>query len=204
MPLRRFDSDLRHSKKAATLIGVDEAGRGPWAGPVVTAAVELPLDPSGELLEARDSKALSPDKREALFKVILKQARVFFDVAGPREIDRDNILRATLSSMGRAVKRLQPGDSTLVVVDGNREIPGLDVPQLTVVDGDKKSLSVAAASIVAKVVRDRRMRRLALRYPGYGFAEHKGYGTPKHREALRRLGPCPIHRRSYKPVKEVL
>ncbi len=185
------------------MIGVDEAGRGPLAGPVVVAAVALPEVPSAMLRGVRDSKLMTPMSRERLFGVICSQAlAVSVAWAHPLVIDRRNILRATLLAMRRAARRAArktPGP-VLVLIDGPYRAPRLGLAQRAVIDGDKKSLSVAAASIVAKVVRDRWMARLERRYPGYGFSSHKGYGTKAHGEALTRLGPCRAHRRSYAPV----
>lgn len=201
---RRFDADARRRAPGARLVGVDEAGRGPLAGPVVVAAVALPEEPSAELREARDSKQMTPKGRERLFGVIRSQAlAISVAWAYPDVIDRDNILAATLAAMGRASRRAAAksgGGSFLVLVDGPRPIRDASLNQRTVIDGDAKSLCIAAASIVAKVVRDRWMERLARVHPGYGFAEHKGYGTKKHLEALSALGPCAAHRRSYAPV----
>jgi ribonuclease HII len=201
---RRFDADARRRAAGAVLVGVDEAGRGPLAGPVVVAAVALPEDPSAELCGARDSKTLTPKSRERLFGVVRSQAlAVSVAWAYPSAIDRDNILAATLAAMGRAAKRVASksgGGRALVLVDGPRAIRNFDLPQETIVDGDAKSLCIAAASIVAKVVRDRWMARLDRRHPGYGFAVHKGYGTKVHMAALDRLGVCSAHRLSYAPV----
>lgn len=183
---------------------MDEAGRGPLAGPVVVAAVALPEEPSPELREARDSKRMTPKGRERLFGVIRSQAAcVSVAWAHPGAIDEYNILKATLLAMGRASRRAAVeagGRSFLVLVDGPHRIPAFELPQQAVIDGDDKSLSIAAASIVAKVVRDRWMTRLERRYPGYGFSRHKGYGTKIHLAALDDLGPCAAHRRSYAPV----
>lgn len=185
-------------------MGVDEAGRGPLAGPVVVAAVALPEEPSAELCEARDSKTMTPKGRERLFGVVRSQAlAVSVAWAHPSVIDRDNILAATLAAMGRAARRAAAkagGGRFLVLVDGPRPIRDAALEQETVVDGDDKSLCIAAASIVAKVVRDRWMERLERRHPGYGFSVHKGYGTKRHLEALDRLGVSAAHRRSYAPV----
>ncbi|NNN06411.1 MAG: ribonuclease HII [Elusimicrobia bacterium] len=201
---RRFDAQARARAHAARLVGVDEAGRGPLAGPVVVAAVVLPEEPSPELCAARDSKTMTPKSRERLFGVVRSQAlAVSVAWAQPREIERDNILRATLRAMGRAARRAaaKSGNSPLLVlIDGPRRALNLDLPQEAVIDGDAKSLSVAAASVVAKVVRDRWLKRLDRRRPGYGFAAHKGYGTKAHLDALDRLGPCDAHRRTYAPV----
>jgi ribonuclease HII len=201
---RRFDADARRRAAGARLIGVDEAGRGPLAGPVVVAAVALPEEPSAELRQARDSKLMTPKGRQRLFGVVRSQAlAVSVAWAYPSMIDRDNILAATLAAMGRCARRTAAkcGDGpVLVLVDGPRAIRNFELPQRTIVDGDAKSLSIACASIIAKVVRDRWMERLDRRHPGYGFAQHKGYGTEGHFEALDRLGPCRIHRFSYEPV----
>lgn len=183
---------------------MDEAGRGPLAGPVVVAAVALPEEPSAELRGARDSKLMTPKGRERLFGVVRSQAlAVSVAWAHPAEIDRVNILAATLAAMGRAARRAAAkagGAAFLVLVDGPHPIRGFALPQEAVVDGDDKSLCVAAASIVAKVVRDRWMERLDRRRPGYGFAKHKGYGTKEHLDALARLGVSSAHRLSYAPV----
>ena len=195
---------MRRRASGARLIGVDEAGRGPLAGPVVVAAVALPEEPSAELSGARDSKLMTPKGRERLFGVICLQASaVSVAWAYPDEIDRDNILAATLAAMGRASKRVAKrmgGDSVHILVDGPRPIRNFALPQTPVIDGDAKSLSIAAASIVAKVVRDRWMEKINRRHPGYGFAQHKGYGTKAHLAALDRLGVSKVHRLSYAPV----
>jgi ribonuclease HII len=197
---RGFDAALRRSLGLTELIGVDEAGRGPLAGPVVVAAVLLGPEPLPELRRVRDSKALLEEEREALFEPILRRARGVAVVAvQPRSIDKLNILAATLLAMRRAVLKLK--NPALVVVDGNCPIRGLRQPQMALVDADARSLAVACASVVAKVTRDRLMVRLDKRYPGYGLAQHKGYATRAHRAALRKLGPSPIHRRSFRPVR---
>lgn len=197
-----FDDGLRRSLGVVELIGVDEAGRGPLAGPVVAAAVRLGPRQASRLAEARDSKALTAERRERLFAKIRETASaVSIAWAQPRRIERENILQATLDSMRRAVSRIDgPG---FVLVDGNQPVPGLSRPQLTIIDGDVYSLAVSCASIVAKVFRDRCLTRLDRRYPGYGFSRHKGYGTKGHLQALQRLGPCPIHRRTFQPVAEL-
>ena len=204
----RFDTTLRASRRAGWLIGVDEAGRGPWAGPLVVAAVRLGSNVPIELLAARDSKLLSPSRRETLCVAIrARAAAVSVAWAHPREIERTDILAATLAAMRRAVRRAAsgvPARRCLVVVDGNRRIPELSLEQLTVVGGDRLSLAVSCASIVAKVVRDLWMSRLDRRYPGYGLARHKGYGTAIHREALLRLGPASVHRRTFSPVRQLI
>lgn len=181
-----------------TVAGVDEAGRGPLAGPVVAAAVVL--DASLDWDGVGDSKQLSPARREKLYARVLSQARAFaWCVTGPRAIDRDNIRRATLHSMARAVARLRVAPD-LVLVDGDARVPELACAQRTVIGGDATCLSIAAASILAKVVRDRIMTRLDAVWPAYGFAQHKGYGTAEHMAAIRAHGPCPAHRMSFAPM----
>jgi ribonuclease HII len=177
--------------------GVDEAGRGPLAGPVVAAAVILP--PGYSHPGIRDSKKLSPAQRERIFPVIGREASACaVALATPEEIDGINILQASLLAMRRAVEALSsPPD--FLLVDGNRRIP-CDISQETLVGGDGRCLSIAAASILAKVTRDRMMEEYDLLYPGYGFSAHKGYPTREHLEAIRRLGPCPIHRRTFRGV----
>jgi ribonuclease HII len=179
--------------------GIDEAGRGPLAGPVVAAAVILPE--TFDLPGLTDSKQLSEKARERLYPLIRTQAlAVGIGVARPEEIDRINILQATLLGMQRAVGRLNvPPD--FLLIDGNVPVP-LGVPQQTLVKGDARSLSIAAASVVAKVVRDRIMCSLDRLHPGYGLAGHKGYGSAAHREAIARLGPSPCHRRTFGGVRE--
>lgn len=201
---RAFDDDARTRGRIAVVIGVDEAGRGPLAGPVVVAAVSLPKVPSAQLRLLKDSKLMTPKSRQELFGVIRSQAlAVSVAWAHPRAIDRDNILAATLSAMARASRRAAAKMGTasvLVLVDGPRPIRDFDLAQRTIVDGDAKSLCIAAASVVAKVVRDRWMERLSRRHPGYGFEIHKGYGTKVHLRALAKLGPCQAHRLTYEPV----
>jgi ribonuclease HII len=182
-----------------SVAGVDEAGRGPLAGPVVAACVVLSPDfcPSG----IDDSKRLTPKKRELLFDQILKNARgVGIGTVGEKVIDRMNILNASLKAMRVAVNNLKKRPQ-FVLVDGNQKIPNLSLPQLPVIGGDSKSLSIAAASIVAKVTRDRIMQKYHQKYPEFCFAQHKGYATKIHVEALKTFGPCEIHRRSFKLVR---
>ena len=190
------------------VIGIDEAGRGPWAGPVIAAAVwidpkNLPPGIAGAL---DDSKRLSAPARERLYGLLAgldpEVARIGVGRAEAGEIDRINILQATLQAMARAAADLglRP-DAALV--DGNRA-PPLDCAVETVVKGDGRSLSIAAASIVAKVIRDRLMAELARTHPGYGWDRNQGYGTAEHRAALAKLGVSPAHRRSFRPVREAL
>ena len=196
------------SAGCARVAGVDEAGRGPLAGPVVAAAVVfdpayLAAQERGELAGLTDSKKLSPAKREHFFALL--QNRVVASVGVGRaevgEIDRLNILRATHLAMARALGAL-PVLPDRALVDG-LPVPGLPCASTAVVGGDGLSLSIAAASVVAKVTRDRWMEALDRLHPGYGLARHKGYGTPEHLEALRRLGPSPCHRRSFAPVSQL-
>ncbi len=197
---RGLDLQIRDAFGVSELIGVDEAGRGPLAGPVMAAAVLLGPEPLPELRGVRDSKELLEKEREALFLPIMRRAkRVAVGWAQPASIDKVNILVATLHAMRRCVRRL--GSDALVLVDGNCYIPRLGQRQMTIVDGDAKSLAIACASVIAKVTRDRLMVKLDKKYPGYGLAKHKGYATREHRAALRELGPSPIHRQSFGPVR---
>jgi len=187
--------------REAIVAGVDEAGRGPLAGPVVAAAVVL--DRRRRIRGLRDSKKLSPEERTRLAAEIRRKAAAFaLGYAGPAEIDEVNILQATLRAMERAVLRLKLVPD-LVRIDGNQlpRFEGHPRPFLLepVIDGDDKVRAISAASILAKVCRDRLMRRWHRRYPLYGFDRHKGYATEEHLEALARHGPCPIHRRSFAP-----
>ncbi len=181
------------------ICGIDEAGRGPLAGPVFAAAVILP---QGLVIDGLDdSKKLTEKKREALFDLIVEKA-VSYGVAfaTEREIDEINILQATFLAMGRACQKLDP-PADYALIDGNR-MPPLPIPGETIVKGDSLSQSIAAASILAKVSRDRLMLEIDRLYPEYQFARHKGYGTKLHREMLLKYGPCPVHRRSF--LKKVL
>lgn len=182
------------------IAGVDEAGRGPLAGPVVAAAVVLPSDP--EDLPVADSKLLTSKEREGLYAVIISCARVGVGIVEAHTIDRLNILRATHRAMADALSALSPlPDHALV--DG-LPVKGLPVPHTALVKGDRLCLSIAAASIVAKVTRDRLLLELDRQYPQYGFARHKGYPTPEHLELLRVYGACPAHRQTFAPVRAVL
>ncbi len=177
------------------ICGVDEAGRGPLAGPVCAAAVILP--PDLELEGLNDSKKLSEKRREALYPLICEQALAYgIAFASEQEIDELNILQATFLAMRRAVGQLGLKPD-LALVDGNREPDFGSIPVRTIIKGDSRSANIAAASILAKVTRDRFMLEQDAVYPQYGFAVHKGYGTQKHYAALREFGPCPIHRRSF-------
>jgi ribonuclease HII len=182
--------------------GIDEAGRGPLAGPVVAAAVILPAGfcDIGGLAGMTDSKALTAARREALAREIRACALVGVGIAEPAEIDRLNILHATMAAMTRALANL-PCVPCEALVDGNRLPPGLPCPARAIIGGDGTEPAIAAASIIAKTVRDALMREAEARFPGYGFAGHKGYPSPVHRAALEALGPCPLHRLSYGPVR---
>ena len=195
MPDFRIESALAE-EGYALVAGVDEAGRGPLAGPVVAAAVILPAQLPDDLT-LDDSKRLTARQREAAYGMIRRVARAYCTVAvGAARIDRINILCATLEGMASAVQRLRV-QPQFVLVDGN-QLPPLALPCRAVVKGDRTCNSIAAASILAKVARDRIMTAYGGRYPGWGFEGHKGYGTAAHREAIGRLGPSPIHRRSFR------
>lgn len=183
------------------VVGIDEVGRGPFAGPVVAAAVVLDLTRVPEGM--RDSKKLSAKKRDQLFKTIMDSAEVGVGIAEVGEIDQLNILQATFLAMRRAVEAL-PRRPDFALIDGKLVPPGLNFPADCLVKGDDRSVSIAAASIVAKVTRDRIMRDLATDYPGYGWERNAGYGTLEHREALLTLGVTPHHRVSFKPIHNIL
>lgn len=198
--LRAFENQLQ-SDGITAIAGVDEAGRGPLAGPVVAAAVILPTDlDTGDI---NDSKKLTHRQRDQLFDVICESAvAVGVGIIEPAEIDQINILQASLKAMAIAVERLDPAPAYLLI-DGKFTIDS-PLPQQALVKGDSRSVSIAAASIVAKVRRDRIMADYHNQYPQFGFDRHKGYPTRAHRQAIRQYGPCRIHRRSFKGVKEVL
>lgn len=193
-----FEKTAHHSGFTC-VAGIDEAGRGPLAGPVTAAAVILPAGLS--IPGVDDSKKLSPDKREKLFEIIMAQAlSVGVGIIGPAEIDLINILQATRRAMLAAVRQLTPQPDCLLI-DGINTIDST-ITQKTIKKGDSLSLSIAAASIIAKVARDRIMIEMDSEYPGYGFSGHKGYGSAAHLDAIRRLGPSPIHRLTFRGVKE--
>ncbi|UCC56368.1 MAG: ribonuclease HII [Gammaproteobacteria bacterium] len=186
---------------AGLLAGVDEAGRGPLAGPVIAAAVIL--DPENPVEGLGDSKQLTQKRRESLYDEITGKAIAWATGrAEVTEIDRINILQATLHAMRRAVEQLRPA-AAYVLVDGN-QCPSVDCPVEAIVKGDSKVAAISAASIIAKVTRDREMIEMDGLYPGYGFAGHKGYPSSRHLEALQRLGVTPIHRCSFAPVRKLL
>lgn len=176
------------------ICGIDEVGRGPLCGPVVASAVILPKD--CQILYLNDSKKLSEKKREELYDVIMEQAiAVGIGMASPQEIDEINILQATYEAMRQAIACLKVKPA--VLLNDAVTIPGVDIPQIPIIKGDAKSVSIAAASIIAKVTRDRMMVEYDRIYPGYDLASNKGYGTKVHMEALRTVGPCEIHRRTF-------
>ncbi|MBI2264062.1 MAG: ribonuclease HII [Armatimonadetes bacterium] len=182
--------------------GVDEAGRGPLAGPVVAACVILAGDPRPQLL--KDSKMLSPRQREEVYHWICDHSLAWsVALATSSEIDGSNILAASLLAMKRAFLELSPVPA-VALVDGPHSIPGIPVPQKPIIRGDSLCPSISAASIVAKVVRDRLMTVYDHLFPQYGFASHKGYGTPRHLEALRLYGPSSLHRSTFAPVRDSL
>ncbi len=194
MPEAAFDQQLR-LQAGGLFCGVDEAGRGPLAGPVYAAAVIL--SPDKPIAGLNDSKKLSEKKREALYDMIREQAVAYcIASASVEEIESLNILGATYLAMSRAVEGL-PVQPMMAAIDGNRIPPQLKIAAEAIVKGDALSESIAAASILAKVARDRVMKELDSKYPDYGFAVHKGYGTAAHTAALREYGPCPVHRPSF-------
>jgi ribonuclease HII len=199
--LRGLEEKLRQSGYPL-IIGSDEAGRGPLAGPVVAAAV---IFRDGRMPEGLDdSKKLSPAKREMLFdRIVTSDAAYAVGIIDNEMIDRINILRASLRAMAQAVGKLNCRDA-FVLVDGNQTIPNLDLPQMAVVGGDALCPSIAAASIIAKVTRDRIMDHYDTLYPHFSFSKHKGYPTPEHLAELHKYGPTPIHRLSFRPVQELV
>ena len=198
----RLDAMLAFERQAfeagfCRVAGVDEAGRGPLAGPLVAGAVVL----AHALPGLDDSKRLTESRREALFEELLSGGHaVGVGIVASEELDRIGVQRANYAAMARAVAALQPPPDFLLVDGFN--LPGVAQPCLRIVKGDQRSLSISAASIIAKVTRDRRMVELEREYPGYGFGQHKGYGTAAHLAALARLGPCPEHRRSFAPLAD--
>jgi ribonuclease HII len=195
--LARLEAMTQYEKEYeayAYVCGIDEAGRGPLAGPVAAGAVILPKD--CRILYLNDSKKLSEKRREELFEEIKEKAAAWsVGIVSPARIDDINILQATYEAMRDAVGRL--GVTPDVLLNDAVTIPGLPMKQVPIIKGDAKSLSIAAASVLAKVTRDHMMAEYEEMYPGYGFAKHKGYGTAAHIQAIRELGPCPIHRRSF-------
>lgn len=200
LPSWDAEAELAGCKGKGLIAGVDEAGRGPWAGPVVAAAVMFRADDRPEGLN--DSKKLKPAHREALYDQIRERAIVGVSIISVEEIDRINILKATMTAMRRAVEQLSEPVGT-VLVDGNR-CPEIPYKTVAVVKGDARCPSIAAASIIAKVTRDRLMIALDEAYPEYGWCNNKGYGTRDHSDAIARFGITPHHRRSFAPIRAVL
>lgn len=198
------DFSLERQCGARPVAGIDEAGRGPWAGPVIAAAVILDERtlPDGLARRLDDSKALAAKERAELFALLPLYGLIGVGEAAVEEIDTLNILQATLLAMRRAVERL-PVRPAIALVDGNRA-PALPCAVRTVIRGDSRSLSIAAASIVAKVTRDRQMAELARHHPGYGWENNAGYGTAAHKQGLVRLGVTPHHRKSFRPIYELI
>ena len=197
LELKRLEAMRAYEKEydaCSFICGIDEAGRGPLAGPVVAGAVVLKKD--AQILYLNDSKKLSEKRREELYLEIQEKAVSWaVGIAGPERIDEINILQATYEATREAVSKLSvPPD---ILLNDAVTIPGLDIPQVSIIKGDAKSLSIAAASVMAKVTRDHMMAQYGELYPQYGFAKHKGYGTAVHIAALKEFGPCPIHRRSF-------
>ena len=197
-------------KIQGAVCGVDEAGRGPWVGPVVAGAVMfLTRDINPEILKnIDDSKKLTAKKRERLYELLLQEAEkgnLTYGIgeASAAEIDELNILQATFTAMRRAVQKLNPQPQH-ALIDGNRLPSSFNCAATCYIGGDSKSYSIAAASIIAKVYRDNLMKKLALKYSGYGFEKNAGYGTKEHIEGLKKLGITPEHRKSYKPIKEFM
>ena len=188
-----FEFERKYADKGY-ICGIDEAGRGPLAGPVVAGAVVLPKD--CRILYVNDSKKLSEKKREMLYDVILNEAvSVGVGIVSPERIDEINILNATYEAMREAINNLTVKPD--ILLNDAVTIPGVDIEQVPIIKGDAKSLSIASASIIAKVTRDRLMYHYDELYPEYGFAKHKGYGTKLHTDVLKEIGPCPIHRKTF-------
>lgn len=189
--LKKFEKEY---EAFSYICGIDEVGRGPLAGPVVACAVILPKD--CDILYINDSKKLSAAKREELYDVIMDKAvSVGIGMVGPERIDEINILQATYEAMRQAIGKLNPQPDLLL--NDAVTIPMVDIRQVPIIKGDAKSISIGAASIIAKVTRDRMMEEYDNIYPGYGFASNKGYGSPEHIKAIKEIGPTPIHRRSF-------
>jgi len=197
------DIELKLAEKGyAAICGVDEVGRGPLAGPVVAAAVIMP--PGLEIVGLDDSKKLTPLRREKVFEQIVAMELVCsVGVIDNEDIDRINIHKASLMAMRKAVMDLKKAPD-IILVDGNFPIPKVDIPQFAIVGGDSRCPSIAAASVVAKVTRDRIMDRYEGLYPSFSFSKHKGYPTPAHLQELKAQGPCDIHRKSFKPVSDLI
>ena len=198
-------------KGSKRIVGLDEAGRGPLGGPVVAAAVIVKKDRKLKLLKVNDSKKLSSKKREELYEILINHPKIEWGIARVYEkvIDKINILEATKLAMERAIEKLKAKNKgkkqkiDFLILDGNFKINS-NIPQKAIIKADNKVFSCAAASILAKVSRDRLMRRYDKKYPKYGFSKHKGYATKLHFKMLKRYGPCKIHRKSFRPVSNLL
>jgi len=205
MALIDFDLKMQQQHLGKKLIGVDEAGRGPLAGPVCAAAcyIEPGLYSHPLMQQINDSKKLSPKKREEIFKELITLPIIFCTgFASSEQIDKMNILQATFFAMRHALTKFA-GQDIFVLVDGNRYISNLKAPQQPIIKGDGTSLCIAAASIIAKVSRDRFMDIVAKKYPQYNFDGHKGYGTQSHVDAIKKYGPCPQHRKTFEPISSL-
>ncbi len=205
MTLTEFDKNISAQNPSLTLVGVDEAGRGPLAGPVVAAACYIPpqLYNHEVMAQINDSKKLTPLKRQKIFNVLQTLPIVYCTgFSTGEEIDRINILQATFAAMRRALAKFED-KQIIALIDGNHTIPALKHSQKAIIDGDALSLSIAAASIIAKVTRDNFMEVIDKQYPVYCFAAHKGYGTKQHIEALKKYGPCKEHRKTFEPVSSI-
>ncbi|MBR3632101.1 MAG: ribonuclease HII [Elusimicrobiaceae bacterium] len=202
--LQDFDKKKALQLGTATLLGIDEAGRGPLAGPVVACACHIAPNQFVYFEDVNDSKKLTAHKREEIFER-LQTAGVLYGVgfASAREIDQLNILQATFLAMRRAAHKFYSIPNAVALIDGPHPVRDLPLRQEPVIDGDALSLNIAAASIVAKVLRDRYLDTLDKLYPNYSFAAHKGYGTAQHLAALKKYGPCPEHRRTFAPVRNL-
>jgi ribonuclease HII len=202
--MKIFAEEKRLFKQGLNFVaGVDEAGRGPLAGPVVAACVAINKDFEfkQEYEVIKDSKKISEKKRELIYDLIISEfIHVGIGVASSEEIDKINILQATFLAMQRAVQGIQ-SNLDFVMIDGKFIVPDLDIEQKSIVKGDEKIFLIGAASIIAKVTRDRIMQKIHLKYPEYEFIKHKGYGTKKHLEKIEKFGACPIHRKSFAPFK---
>ena len=194
LDLKQIENEF-FNKQIQYVAGIDEAGRGPLAGPVVVAAVML--DKNSMIEGVNDSKKVSENKREKLYEVITKEAISYgVGIVYQEEIDEINILQATKKALTMAIKQMNPKPN-IILVDALTNIDTLGIPYKSIIKGDAKCYQIAAASIIAKVTRDRIMREWDKVYPEYGFSAHKGYGTAKHIEALKQYGPCPIHRKTF-------
>ena len=202
--LLQFDKKQALAFNKQFIIGIDEAGRGPLAGPVVACACFLPPEIAMDFCDINDSKKLSAAKREEIFKRLHTSGAIFgIGFASAQEIDKLNILQATFFFMFRAAQKVKNIPHAIALIDGPYPAKNLPLEQTPVIDGDAKSLAIAAASILAKVTRDHYMDQLDKMYPQYAFSAHKGYGTAKHMEALRQFGPCPEHRQTFGPIRKL-